>query len=93
MPQTTTKPWQRQRDNVNRNDRHEPHWPIATPSYHLGGIPARTKTHNILIGVLEWMMGVEPTYPAWKAGILADVLHPHNLDRILFQNPFLNICK
>lgn len=53
MPQTTTKPWQRQRDNVNRNDRHEPHWPIATPSYHLGGIPARTKTHNILIGALE----------------------------------------
>ena len=22
-------------------------------------------------------MGVEPTYPAWKAGALADVLHPH----------------
>ena len=21
-------------------------------------------------------MGIEPTYPAWKAGVLADVLHP-----------------
>lgn len=40
MPQTTTKPWQRQAENINRNDRHEPHWPISTPSYHLGGIPS-----------------------------------------------------
>ena len=22
-------------------------------------------------------MGIEPTYPAWKAGALADVLIPH----------------
>ena len=22
-------------------------------------------------------MGIEPTYPAWKAGVLADVLHLH----------------
>ena len=22
-------------------------------------------------------MGIEPTYPAWKAGALTDVLHPH----------------
>ena len=22
-------------------------------------------------------MGIEPTYPAWKAGVLADVLIPH----------------
>lgn len=42
MPQTTTKPWQQQRDNVNKNDKHEPHWPIATPSYHLGGIPSNS---------------------------------------------------
>ena len=42
MPQTTTKPWQQQRENVNKNDRHEPHWPIATPSYHLGGIPSNS---------------------------------------------------
>ena len=25
------------------------------------------------------MMGIEPTYPAWKAGALADVLHPQNV--------------
>ena len=25
-------------------------------------------------------MGIEPTYPAWKAGVLADVLHPHGRD-------------
>lgn len=88
MPQTTTKPWQQQRDNVNRNYRHEPHWPIATPSYHLGGIPARTKTHNILIGALEQMMGVEPTSPTWKDGELADVLHLHIQTELCFQNLF-----
>ena len=26
---------------------------------------------------MERVMGIEPTYPAWKAGALADVLHPH----------------
>lgn len=26
---------------------------------------------------IERVMGIEPTYPAWKAGALADVLHPH----------------
>ena len=25
---------------------------------------------------LERVMGIEPTYPTWKAGVLADVLHP-----------------
>ena len=23
-------------------------------------------------------MGIEPTYPDWKSGALADVLHPHD---------------
>ena len=27
---------------------------------------------------MERDMGIEPTYPAWKAGALADVLIPHN---------------
>ena len=26
---------------------------------------------------MERVTGVEPVYPAWKAGALADVLHPH----------------
>ena len=26
---------------------------------------------------MERDMGIEPTYPAWKAGVLADVLHLH----------------
>ena len=26
---------------------------------------------------MEQVMGIEPTYPAWKAGVLADVLHLH----------------
>ena len=30
-------------------------------------------------------MGIEPTYSAWKADALADVLHPH-----IFQHSFLN---
>lgn len=28
-------------------------------------------------------MGVEPTYPAWRAGALADVLHPHKAGNLL----------
>ena len=31
------------------------------------------------ISPLERVMGVEPTRPAWKAGILAIELHPHIL--------------
>ena len=31
----------------------------------------------------ERVMGIEPTYPAWKAGALADVLHPHLLNYYL----------
>ena len=27
--------------------------------------------------ILERVMGIEPTQPAWKAGILAIELHPH----------------
>ncbi len=26
---------------------------------------------------VERVTGIEPVYPAWKAGALADVLHPH----------------
>ena len=26
---------------------------------------------------MERVKGIEPSYPAWKAGALADVLHPH----------------
>ena len=27
---------------------------------------------------MERDMGIEPTYPVWKTGVLADVLIPHN---------------
>ena len=27
---------------------------------------------------MERVMGIEPTQPAWKAGILAIELHPHD---------------
>ena len=30
---------------------------------------------------MEQVMGIEPTYPAWKAGVLADVLHLHRKAR------------
>ncbi len=34
---------------------------------------------------MERVMGIEPTRPAWKAGILAIELHPHiNLQRWIF---------
>lgn len=29
---------------------------------------------------MERVTGIEPVYPAWKAGALADVLHPHERD-------------
>ena len=32
-------------------------------------------------------MGIEPTYPAWKAGALADVLHPHKGKKNNGQRP------
>ena len=31
------------------------------------------------VGAMERVMGIEPTRPAWKAGILAIELHPHIL--------------
>ena len=31
--------------------------------------------------LLERVMGIEPTRPAWKAGILAIELHPHIVQR------------
>ena len=36
-------------------------------------------------------MGVEPTYPAWKAGILADVLCPRN--SIAYYSKRTPICQ
>lgn len=32
------------------------------------------------------MMGVEPTYPAWKAGVIAVIQHPPD-GRMLAQHP------
>ncbi len=37
--------------------------------------PAELLAH--VAGFLERVMGIEPTSPAWKAGALAVVLHPH----------------
>ena len=34
---------------------------------------------------MERVMGIEPTYPARKAGALADVLHPHMCQTELAQ--------
>ena len=34
---------------------------------------------------MERVMGIEPTRPAWKAGILAIELHPRRTDIILSQ--------
>ncbi len=40
---------------------------------------------------VERAMGVEPTYPAWKAGILADVLCPRN--SIAYYSKRTPICQ
>ena len=35
--------------------------------------------------ILERVMGIEPTQPAWKAGILTIELHPHTNARIYYH--------
>ncbi len=47
---------------------------------------------------LERVMGIEPTRPAWKAGILAIELHPHlnkgyNITFLLISQEFFNIIE
>ncbi len=45
-----------------------------------GSIPIYIKKEVVPKGttsLLERVMGIEPTQPAWKAGILAVELHPH----------------
>ena len=52
--------------------------------------PAELQTHSykrphILWGQpVERVMGIEPTSPAWKAGILAVEQHPHSLRQELY---------
>ena len=43
--------------------------------------PTELQAHN----ALERVMGIEPTRPAWKAGILAIELHPHKSIRSINQ--------
>ena len=38
--------------------------------------PAELNTLNVL---MERVVGIEPTFPAWKAGVLADIRYPHIL--------------
>ena len=48
---------------------------------------------------VERVMGIEPTSPAWKAGILAVEQHPHKIARHILShflrlvNPFFKIMK
>ena len=37
----------------------------------------RTSINTWRIIYMERVRGIEPLYPTWKAGALADVLHPH----------------
>ena len=32
---------------------------------------------NLLYFKMERVVGIEPTFPAWKAGVLADIRYPH----------------
>ena len=32
--------------------------------------PTELRTHNIALAISKRVMGIEPTYPAWKAGVL-----------------------
>ena len=55
------------------------------------GVPAGIRTPDLLLrrqllyptelqAHMERVMGIEPTQPAWKAGILAIELHPHRAE-------------
>ena len=41
---------------------------------------------------MKRVTGIEPVYPAWKAGVLTDVLHPLESDwnRLGLYAPFVN---
>ena len=43
------------------------------------------KAAKMAASLLERVMGIEPTRPAWKAGILAIELHPRFNARIYYQ--------
>ena len=32
---------------------------------------------------MERVVGIEPTFPAWKAGVLADIRYPHIFKSLL----------
>ena len=51
---------------------------IATPELLAHISLCRPRQSSLFCG-LERVMGIEPTRPAWKAGILAIELHPHIL--------------
>ena len=51
--------------------------------------PLIYKGFRILLG--ERVMGIEPTCPAWKAGVLTIVLHPHVIYSVI-TNDILHVC-
>ena len=55
-------------------------------------IPTKIKKEAIPEGItsfLERVMGIEPTRPAWKAGILAIELHPHLRQDLYYHKGFI----
>ena len=38
---------------------------------------------NLLYFKMERVVGIEPTFPAWKAGVLADIRYPHIFKSLL----------
>ncbi len=54
----------------------------------------KTKAPTIKVSafILERVMGIEPTRPAWKAGILAIELHPHYFAKSIITH-FLSQVK
>ena len=52
-------------------------------TYCLEGSCSIQLSYKRIFNFMERVMGIEPTQPAWKAGILAIELHPH----ILFSSP------
>ena len=57
------------------------------------------KPEKWALNFMERVMGIEPTSPAWKAGILAVEQHPHKIARHILShflrlvNLFLKIMK
>ena len=63
------------------------HSTAATPIHHSAGTPEGTRTPHLLLrrqllypdellARMERVMGIEPTPTAWKAVVLAVILHP-----------------